>query len=375
MQALVLGDYNSFEEENSTFIVNVFLVSPEFPSTPLLRLSVLKFLIDKAGEEGGVGGYASVTQMYSYFESMGMTRDSVRVALEEFMNYRLVEPFDASTTSLTNSQRLSVTHCGRMHYEMATTDPIYVSQMAFATPMRVASVVDRIRTIKNGPMSASEWAAVRKIFLLYCLGEDRAPARVPNDPMYNGQRQLRRDLFHRWVHEARTGTRDADDTPPECSHPTLTGRDRIIATVNWFDRVKGYGFLNNDTEGEIFIHKSVLCTQDLEQISKGDKVICNVVPGEKGRFQAIHVHSVQNLRPDVDDDPSSKFERGTIEFYNAPRGFGFVKVPGLRDDAFIPGIVFERSGIKKLSPGDEVEVLVGSPENGRGPIVTALRLV
>ena len=55
MQALVLGDYNCFQQEDNSFVLNVFCTSPQFPSTPFLRPGLLKLLIDKAGDGSGVG--------------------------------------------------------------------------------------------------------------------------------------------------------------------------------------------------------------------------------------------------------------------------------------------------------------------------------
>jgi hypothetical protein len=121
---------------------------------------------------------------------MGVSDETLKDALTKLLNYGLVEPFDTSSYSLGSEQRLSITHSGRMHYEMALSDSIYVGQMAFASPLRAPSVVDRLRDLKRGKMGVPEWNEVRRVFILYCLAQDRTFARIPRDDIYNGQARL-----------------------------------------------------------------------------------------------------------------------------------------------------------------------------------------
>lgn len=51
-RALLLGDHVYFSQENSDFILNLFAIDPTRPTTPLGRLSLLRFLIDRAGAAG-----------------------------------------------------------------------------------------------------------------------------------------------------------------------------------------------------------------------------------------------------------------------------------------------------------------------------------
>lgn len=120
MQALVLGNYSAFQQDEQSFVINVFSSSPFFPTTPLLKLRILKLLIVRAGEDGGgVGSYLSVETVHHFFEAAGISLESIDSALSELLEFRLIEPYDASDDSVRAAQRVAVTLSGRMHFDMA----------------------------------------------------------------------------------------------------------------------------------------------------------------------------------------------------------------------------------------------------------------
>lgn len=374
MQALIQGEYNAFQQDNSSFVLNIFDVSPDFPSTPLLRLSILKLLIDRAGEQSGVGSYVPVTQIYSYCDSMGISDDAVRAALNVMLSYRLAEPYDASALSSDDAQQLMITHSGRMHYEMATTDLLYVSQMAFSTSLRATSVVEKLGAIKRGFMANKEWVEIRRIFLVYCMAQDRSLARLPNDKIFDGQRQLRQDLQQRWVLNRNPSVALTDEEiPPEVAVPERTGRDDVIATVKWFDEKKGFGFLTHPEMEDIFIHKRVLRAKGIDTLTAGDNLRCDIGPGEKGRFQVIHLHSLTPAAVPLTEQ-DQEWRVGTLDFFNSNRGYGFVKVQGIVEDVFLPGRIVDASLIPKMVQGFSVEVQIGRDSRGTGHAVCQLRL-
>lgn len=365
MQALVLGDYNQFQQGDSPFIVNIFQSTSQFPTSPLLCLSVLKLLIDKAGDGGDISGYTPLSQIALYFSSMGISEEALHESLSALLDYRLVEPFDASSTQLSSEQRIAVTHAGRMHFEMALSDPIYVSQMAFATPMRSMSVVDRLRAIKQDKMANAEWTKVRRIFLLYCFAEDRKFMRVPRDSMFQGQRQFRRDLVTRWV----GGSSPAEDDPDTAN--SIAGFDQrfqshVSAKVKWFDPVKGFGFLDAGLGADVFLHINAIRRVGVSTIAAGDIVVCDIGAGREGRPQAIHVHSLESgQRPEL-GGPKSDLVDAEVLFYNPQKGYGFVKALGFREDVYVSANVLQQAGIGSLGQGDPVRVSVSEEVHGRG---------
>jgi cold shock protein len=53
-------------------------------------------------------------------------------------------------------------------------------------------------------------------------------------------------------------------------------------TVKWFNTVKGYGFITQDTGADAFVHYSSLEGGGLHALNEGDRVEFDVVPAPKG---------------------------------------------------------------------------------------------
>lgn len=370
MQALVLGNYNSFQQGDSPFVIDIFETSSDRPTSPLLRLSILKLLIEKAGEADGEAGYINYPQLVMYFDAMGASREALDEALTAMLDYRLVEPFDASSKSLSDEQRIAITHSGRMHVEMALNDPLYLSQMAFAAPIRSASVVERLREIKQGKMSEREWDEVRRVFALYCFAQDRTFLRVPRDPMFDGQRVLRKDINSRWVGAGVTQETDEAGTsvgPKESLHSHLTGE------VKWFDPVKGFGFIDAGLSADVFLHINTLQRAGIQSIAIGDMVVCDVGPGKDGKPQAISVHSMEAGREPV--QPGGKAVAGEVLFYNAQKGFGFIRAEGVAEDVYFSASLLQAAGKAEIATSQAVRLEVSDYIRGRGRSATSLEIV
>jgi len=58
--------------------------------------------------------------------------------------------------------------------------------------------------------------------------------------------------------------------------------------IKWFDRKKGYGFIDTDEQNDVFVHYTNLKGVDLESLDEGDEVVFEIVKGEKGpRAEAV----------------------------------------------------------------------------------------
>ena len=60
----------------------------------------------------------------------------------------------------------------------------------------------------------------------------------------------------------------------------------VKGTVKWFDKTKGFGFINSEEENDVFVHFSALIGDDDENdyktLNENDQVEFDVVQGEKG---------------------------------------------------------------------------------------------
>ena len=52
--------------------------------------------------------------------------------------------------------------------------------------------------------------------------------------------------------------------------------------VKWFNDAKGYGFIQQESGPDVFVHFSVIQAEGFKSLAEGDKVSFDVVQGEKG---------------------------------------------------------------------------------------------
>jgi len=65
----------------------------------------------------------------------------------------------------------------------------------------------------------------------------------------------------------------------------------VKGTVKWFNDSKGFGFLEQENGGDVFVHFSAINGSGFKSLAEGDEVTFDVVQGPKG-LQAANVNRV-----------------------------------------------------------------------------------
>ncbi len=175
-------------------------------------------------------------------------------------------------------------------------------------------------------------------------------------------------------------------TPPRFDTPS---GPPVRAVVKWFKPDRGFGFVElSDGSGDAFLHASVLERNGIAAVQPGETLEIRVSPGQKGP-QVTEVLSVDSStatpatarrsafppsagRPAYEPTGASVEEAGTVKWFNAQKGFGFIVREGGGKDAFVHASVLERSGISTLNEGQRV--LVDIAEGRKGPEAVRVRL-
>jgi CspA family cold shock protein len=58
--------------------------------------------------------------------------------------------------------------------------------------------------------------------------------------------------------------------------------ERQTGTVKWFNGTKGYGFIEQDAGGDIFVHYSAIVGEGYRNLEEGQRVEFSVTDGPKG---------------------------------------------------------------------------------------------
>ena len=131
-------------------------------------------------------------------------------------------------------------------------------------------------------------------------------------------------------------------------------------TVKFFNAGKGFGFIARDDGGDdVFVHISSVERAGLEGLAEGQQLKFTLVD-RGGKISASDLEVVGDLIPvqkrEAGPQRQLTGERatGTVKFFNAMKGFGFITRDDGQPDAFVHISAVERSGMSGLNEGDRV---------------------
>ena len=158
----------------------------------------------------------------------------------------------------------------------------------------------------------------------------------------------------------------------------------VCGVVKWFTPEKGFGFVElSDGSGDAFLHGSVLAQSGINAVQPGETLEVRVGPGHKGphvtevvsvdRSTATPMGSQRSSAQTLTSNGPSVEETGTVKWFNAERGYGFIAPNDGGKDVFVHISALQRSGIEGLSEGQSVVVDV--VDGRKGPEAARVRLI
>ena len=57
---------------------------------------------------------------------------------------------------------------------------------------------------------------------------------------------------------------------------------RVSGTVKWFNDSKGFGFIEQEGGGDVFVHHSAIQADGFKSLKEGQSVTMEVTQGQKG---------------------------------------------------------------------------------------------
>jgi CspA family cold shock protein len=141
--------------------------------------------------------------------------------------------------------------------------------------------------------------------------------------------------------------------------------------VKFFNVQKGFGFIQREDGGEdVFVHISAVERAGMEGLAEGQGLEFTLVD-RGGKISASDLIPMGDVIPVAkrEEAPQRKLtgERatGTVKFFNAMKGFGFITRDDGQPDAFVHISAVERSGMRELAEGDRLEFDIEVDRRGK----------
>lgn len=131
--------------------------------------------------------------------------------------------------------------------------------------------------------------------------------------------------------------------------------------VKFFNSGKGFGFIQRDSGGDdVFVHISAVERAGLTGLAEGQKLEFTLID-RGGKVSASDLKIDGEVIPVAEPSGPPKRELtgervgGTVKFFNAMKGFGFIQRDDGQPDAFVHISAVERSGMSGLEEGDRLD--------------------
>ena len=177
------------------------------------------------------------------------------------------------------------------------------------------------------------------------------------------------------------------EAPLQLAEPQLEepSAQPVWGKVKWYNPDKRYGFVElSDGSGDVFLHATALAGIGIAALQPGETLQFRTAPGQRG-LQVAEVISVDSStaapRPrrksfrspsDRYHSKASVHEMGTVKWYNAAKGFGFIVMDSGGKEVFVHASALNRAGIINLNEGQRV--YVGVAEGRKGPEVASIQV-
>jgi CspA family cold shock protein len=167
--------------------------------------------------------------------------------------------------------------------------------------------------------------------------------------------------------------------------PQVVGEAKGI--VKFFNGQKGFGFIVRDDGGEdVFVHISAVEQAGLTGLAEGQPLEFTLVD-RGGRVSATDLKIEGDPLPVEDRGPprerggggpqrelTGEKASGTVKFFNATKGFGFITRDDGQPDAFVHISAVERAGLMSLNEGDRVEFELEVDRRGKTAAVNLVAI-
>ncbi|BBF78559.1 type I restriction endonuclease [Acinetobacter ursingii] len=365
IDALLRGDYEAYKSSTGEDfgVISTFKVNSTRSHSPLLNLRILALLrVKKFNGRDVEERHLTVQSFTNYFEALGVDSIDIELCLKDLVMMRLVEPYDPSTSVLSDSQKLAITYKGLAHYELSTKNPVYFYQMAITTGISDPEVASDIRSYyKSDKFFSDKTSYIRRKFAEYLIYEDKKYlVEVHDKDQFECQRELTKDIISFSID--RNSCRPIQD-----NYSNFIGK-RLVGRVRNYDQEKDYGVISiPEINDEFSLKFSRLDSNQVDCVYSGDDIYCSIGRSDRG----LHIKTIDGF---VDSINNLQVEKCSIKIYKPERGYGFAFIGTTSNEAFFHKTAFPSNFYDYLTNGLDFEAEIRLNDNGKYQVRRCLAL-
>ena len=192
--AIIKKNYDIYPVGQNEFVQNIFCITSEILTTPLLALRILRLLLDaRHSDVQGISSFIPIEQILDYFHSMTIERRAVQLCIDTMLKTGLCFSYDPTKMNIADAKKLEISPAGRQHYYWGTNDTTYMGIMLNITPIYDREKFDNIMSTRVDDLTR-QWLTRVKIFIEYLLHEDADFTKIPDHKAYVGQNIVSKHL-------------------------------------------------------------------------------------------------------------------------------------------------------------------------------------
>ena len=270
--AIIRGKYDIYPTGQNPFVQNIFALTTEFSTSPLLGLRILQLLEDTHFQQAeGEARYVELSHIVEYCNGMYVDQRATQGWLDNLLKSGLILSYDPRQESIDKVLRVEIAPSGYQHLVWGRTDWAYLEAMLEVTPLLEKATRNELAELMSIGLPYARRKAIQ-LFLLYLIDEDHRYCVIPDHPQYNDQRKLTERLNQQVTELAR---------PARTSHATRFGRPFGVV-INWVDE-HGYGFIAPEGGGRtVFIHICDIMNISTNNVPTGTLIEYEKVETAKG---------------------------------------------------------------------------------------------
>lgn len=194
-RSIIRMGYNVYPTGQNEYVQNLYSISTELETSPLLAVRILRLLRDsKHYDTGGYDDFITIKQISDYMQAIGVERRATTLCLDSLLKSGLCFSYDPTLTDIAKVQKIQLSPSGHQHLLWSTWDEVYICSMLMITPINDEDFYLKMVSVNTGN-SFLDIFTQATIFIDYLINEDSLYIDKADHPAYDGQKKVVKSLL------------------------------------------------------------------------------------------------------------------------------------------------------------------------------------